>query len=77
MRGNVQKWHRYKTSDISEMKQSTANYYSVCRNSCSAYRLVTNLATYSELWPTFLGNKFLSQRISRTLFYRTLFVGAQ
>jgi len=37
-----------------------------------AYRLVTNLETWGEFWPTFPGSKIYSQRVSRTLF-----VGAQ
>jgi len=39
---------------------------SVYRNSCTAYRLVTNLVTQGELWPTFPGSKIFPQRISRT-----------
>jgi len=37
---------------------------SIYRNSCmpTAYRWVTNLVTYGELWPTFLGSKFFSTR---------------
>jgi len=31
---------------------------SVYRNSCTTYRLVPNLVTYGELWPTFPGAKF-------------------
>ena len=40
-------------------------------NSCTAYRLVTNLVTQRELWPTFSGAKFFCN------IPRTLFVGAQ
>jgi len=42
------KWHlRYKTSDISETKQSRAKVTTEClyRNSCTAYWSVTNLVT--------------------------------
>jgi len=28
---------------------------SVYRNSCTVYRLLTNLVIYDELWPTFRG----------------------
>jgi len=72
--GYVQKWYlQYKTSDISEIKQSRPKLpQSVYRNSCMAYCLVTNLVTYGELWPTFLGSKIFPQGISHTLF-----VGAQ
>jgi len=31
---------------------------SAYRDSCTAYRLVANLVTWSELWPTFRGAKF-------------------
>jgi len=44
----VQEWHlRYKNSDISETKQSRAKVItsSVYKNSCTAYRLVTNMVT--------------------------------
>jgi len=59
---------RYKTSDISETKQSKAKVttYSVCRNLCTAYWLVRNLVTECELWPNIPGATF-PQRISRTL----------
>jgi len=43
---------------------------SVYRNLCMAYRLVTNLVTYHELWPTFLGATFSTMDISHT-FYRS------
>jgi len=32
---------------------------SVCRNSCTTYRLMTNLMTEGELWPTFPPSKFI------------------
>jgi len=37
------------------------------RNSYTTYRLVTNLETWDELWPTFPGRKIFPQQISRTL----------
>jgi len=37
----------------------------VCRNSCTAYRLVTNLVTF-ELWPTFPVSKIFPRNISHT-----------
>jgi len=45
--GSVQKWHlRYNTSDISETKWLEPKLLrSVYRNSCTAYRLVTNLVS--------------------------------
>jgi len=53
----VQKWHlRYKTSGVSETKQSTLEpklLQSVYRNSCKVYRLVANVVTWHEIWPTF------------------------
>ena len=62
MRGYVQKWHlRYKTSDIWSLKRSGLEpklLQSVYRNSCTAYRLVTNLETYSKLWPNFPAANF-------------------
>jgi len=39
----------------------------IYRISCMVYRLVTNLVTYGELWPTFSGS-FFQEGISRTLF---------
>jgi len=47
---------------------------SVYRNSCAAYRLVTNLVTRGELWPTFSGSRIFPQRISRTLFCRSAII---
>ena len=43
--------------------------HSVYRNSCTAYRLVTNLnlVTYGKLLPTFPGSKIFPQTLSRTL----------
>ena len=54
----MQKWHlRYRTGDISEPSSLRPKLLqSVYRNSCTAYRLVTNLVTYCKLWPTFLGS---------------------
>jgi len=44
--GYVQKWHlRYKTSRISESSLEPNLLQSAYRNSCMAYRLVTNLVT--------------------------------
>ena len=65
-RGYVQKWYlQYKTSDISETKQSRAKVtQSVYRNTSTAYRLVTNLEIYVELWPTFPRSKFSTTDIS-------------
>jgi len=34
-----------------------------------AYRLVTNLEAWGELWPTFAGSKIFPQGISHTLFF--------
>jgi len=57
------------TSDISETKQSRAKVtQSVYRNTSTAYRLVTNLKIWGELWPTFPGSTIFPQRISHTLF---------
>jgi len=44
---------------------------SVYKNWCAAYRLVTNLVTYRELWPNFLGSKIFSQQIFCILFCRS------
>jgi len=65
---------QYKTIDISETKHSIEPkiLHSVYRNLCKAYRLVTNLVTKCELWPTFSGSKIFPQRI-----YLTHFVGAR
>ena len=40
---------------------------SVYRNSCTVYRLLTNLVIYDELWPTFPGRKLFPHGISGTL----------
>jgi len=61
MRGYVQKFHlRHKTSDISETKPSGAKVtiQSDYTNSCTAYRLVTNLVTLRDLRSTFPGATF-------------------
>jgi len=75
--GYVQKvayYLQYKTSNTCETKQSVKPklLQSVYRNLCMAYRLVTNLVTYSELWPTFPGSKIFTQRISDTRFVGVL-----
>jgi len=72
-RGYVQRWHlRYKTSDISEAKQSRANVASEC-----LYKLVYGLPIWWQIWwmndgILFRGANFFPQWISRTLF-----IGAQ
>ena len=55
--GYVQNWHfRYKTRDrpISGTKRSRAKVQSVYRNSCTAYRLVTNLYLHCTWSRSFL-----------------------
>jgi len=44
--------------------------HGVYGNYCTAYRLVTNLVIWRELWPTFPGSKVFPQRIYRTPFVR-------
>jgi len=60
------------TKPAISLKQSSLEpklLWSVCKNSCTTYRLVINQVTSNELWPTFFsqGSKIFPQGISSLL----------